>query len=102
MKQVGSKFSSQAGQSLAEYTIILGLVGVAALAGAAYLGGAIKGKISAIAGSVAGASTADIAAQERKSIKAFKGAAESAASVSGMRVETDGAGREVIEREDLK
>ena len=94
--------SNQGGQSLTEYTIILALVGVAALAGTAYLGGAIKAKISAVAGSVAGAKQADIDREEKRSEQAFKGASESAAEVSGMSIETNGPGREVIERESLR
>jgi Flp pilus assembly pilin Flp len=93
---------NQVGQSLTEYTIILALVGVAALAGTAYLGGAIKAKISAVAGSVAGARQADIDREERRSEQAFKGASDSASEVSGMSIETNGPGREVIEKESLR
>jgi Flp pilus assembly pilin Flp len=94
--------SNEVGQSLTEYTIILALVGVAALAGTAYLGGAIKAKISAVAGSVAGARQADIEREEKRSEQAFKGASESASEVSGMSIETNGPGREVIEKEPLR
>ena len=94
---------NQSGQSLAEYTIILALVGVAAVAGTAYLGGAIKGKISSIAGVVSGADNNEIEDQDNLSRKAAKGAADSAASVSGMNIETKaGKGREVFDKEDLK
>lgn len=96
------KKRKQSGQSLTEYTIILALVGVAALAGTAYLGGAIKAKISAIAGSVAGAKQSDIDKEEKRSEQAFKGASESASEVSGMSIETNGPGREVIEKESLR
>jgi Flp pilus assembly pilin Flp len=95
--------SKESGQSLAEYTIIMALVGVAAIAGTAYLGTAIKAKISSIAGTVSGASSSEIEAQDELSRKAFRGASESAASVSGMKVETKrGKGREVLDREDIQ
>lgn len=95
-------WSSESGQSLAEYTIILALIGVAAVAGTAYLGTAIKGKISSIAGTVSGATSSEIDAQDEMSRKAFKRASESASSVSGMKIETKrGKGREVIDKEDI-
>lgn len=90
------------GQSLAEYTIILSLVGIATLAGTAYLGAAIKAKISALTGSVAGVTESEVSREEERAQKAFKGASESASGVSGMRIETNGKGREIIDSEELK
>jgi Flp pilus assembly pilin Flp len=92
----------ESGQSLAEYTIILSLVGIATLAGTAYLGAAIKAKISALTGSVAGVKESEITREDERAQKAFRGASESAASVSGMKIETKGKGREIIGNEELK
>ena len=93
---------NERGQSLAEYTIILSLIGVAALAGTAYLGASIKAKISALTGTVAGVSSADINQEEEKSQKAFQAASQSSSQVSGMKIETKGNGKEVIDSETLK
>ncbi len=97
-----SPSSGERGQGLAEYTIVLSLVGVAALAGMAFLGGALKSKITALTGSVVGVSEEEIERQEQSGKKAFAGAVKSSSSVSGMKIETRGDGKETLDEESLR
>lgn len=94
--------NKESGQGLAEYTIVLSLVGVATLAGAAFLGSAIRSKITAITGSVAGVESSSIEENEKQALESYRLSQESSRSVSGMRIKTKGHGKETIDEQDLR
>ena len=67
-----SDIKSIQGQGLTEYSIILTLVAVASIAGAALFGGAIRAKIASLTGAISGQKISDI----QKSDKRAKSAAD--------------------------
>ncbi len=73
----------ESGQSLTEYAIILSLVAVAAVAATAFFGGAIKGKIAALAGVIAGQEASKITDAEKKAKNAAEKAQKNAGKVNG-------------------
>ena len=77
------KLKDQNGQGLTEYAVILSLVAVASIAGMALFGGAVKGKIAALSGAVAGQKESEITASDNKAKNAAKEAAKRAENVKG-------------------
>lgn len=75
--------ADQKGQGLTEYAVILSLVAVASIAGMAFFGGAVKGKIAALSGAIAGQKESDVAEADRKAKNSAKEAAKRAAKVQG-------------------
>ncbi len=73
----------QKGQGLTEYAILLSLVAVASIAATAFFGGAIKGKIAALSGAIAGQNINKIEAAEQKAQLAAEKAQENASQISG-------------------
>jgi len=74
---------SQKGQGLTEYAVILSVVAVAAIAGMALFGGALKARVASLSGAVAGQREADIEASDKVSKKAAKEAQNQAKKVDG-------------------
>ncbi len=75
--------SNESGQGLTEYAVVLCLVAIASIGGMALFGGAVKGKLAALTGAVAGSSENDVAAAEKESKNAAAKAKEKAAKVKG-------------------
>jgi Flp pilus assembly pilin Flp len=94
-------FGSQRGQGLTEYAVVLSLVAVAAIAATAFFGGAVKSRIAALAGAVAGESQQSISAQNKAALQAAKNAGQAARKVGGMKLEHSGnsvsSGAEIID-----
>lgn len=89
------------GQGLTEYAVVLSLVAVAAIAATAFFGGAVKARIAALAGAIAGESQQSINNNNNAAISAAQNAAKASSKVGGMRLEhagsSAGAGAEVID-----
>jgi len=75
--------SRECGQGLTEYAVVLSLVAVASIAGMAFFGGAIKGKVASLTAAVAGQSESDVKEADDKSKSAASEAAKRASSVRG-------------------
>jgi len=74
---------SCSGQGLTEYAVVLSLVAIASIASMAFFGGAIKGKVAALSGAIAGQSIADVTAADQKAQKSAKEAAKRASDIKG-------------------
>jgi Flp pilus assembly pilin Flp len=89
------------GQGLTEYAVVLSLVAVAAIAATAFFGGAVKSRIAALAGAIAGESQQSITDHNNASLNAAKNAGLAASKVGGMKLEHTGnsaaAGAEIID-----
>ena len=86
MELEGEKFmkvKKQSGQGLTEYAVLLSLVAVASIAGMALFGGAVKGKIAALSGAVAGQKESEVTAADNKAKNSAKEASKRAAKVKG-------------------
>ncbi len=92
---------SQRGQGLTEYAVVLSLVAVAAIAATAFFGGAVKARIAALAGAVAGDSQQSVNAANKTAVKAARNAGEASKKVGGMTIDHSGSsagdGAEVID-----
>ncbi len=77
------KQKKEIGQGLTEYAVILSLVAIASIAGMALFGGAVKGKIAALSGAIAGQKESEITATDNKAKNSAKEAAKRASKVKG-------------------
>ncbi|APJ04076.1 hypothetical protein [Silvanigrella aquatica] len=75
--------SRELGQGLTEYAVILCLIAIASIAATALFGGAIKAKISSLAGAIAGQDSNLVIESEKKATSAAKKALKNASSVTG-------------------
>lgn len=93
--------TSERGQGLTEYAIVLSLVAVAAIAATAFLGGAVKSRIAGLTGAIAGVDVAAIEEANSRAKTAASRASEAASSVNGMDIRHGGSsaegGAEVID-----
>lgn len=92
------RFGSCSGQGLTEYAVVLSLVAIASIGSMAFFGGAIKGKIAALSGAVAGQSVADVTASDQKAQKAAKEASKRASNIHGNTAITD---KDIFDQQNL-
>ena len=92
----------QAGQGLTEYAILVSLVGVACIAAMALFGGALQGRISSLVAAVAGEERSKIEEGNTTARNASEKLRTRSKNISGMKVNTDQAGGEVIDTESLQ
>jgi Flp pilus assembly pilin Flp len=78
------KFKRETGQGLTEYAIILSVISVAAIITTTLFGGAIKSKISALTGAIAGQQQEDIKNTEEKAFQRAREAKKDADQNNGM------------------
>lgn len=97
-----SFMKQQKGQSLTEYAVVLSLVAVAAISVMAFFGAALKSKVAAITGAIAGHDKKAVSQAEKQAAKASDKAAAASQQVDGMRIGLDGDASEVIDSVQLK
>ncbi len=75
--------NSESGQGLTEYAVVLCLVAIASIGGMALFGGAVKGKLAALTGAVAGKKKEEVNSADNMAKSAATKATEKASKVKG-------------------